>query len=196
VETYPNVEVPYYDVPGGNAPISMLTADRSTFAEKMPDPSTNFIGEAAFDLWLNKWNIEVMVWTDNHHQVPFGNKVATANVFGQNFNVWQSGSDAFAFVPDHNEQTGTVHILSTLRWLIRNGKIPASSTLTSAQFGGKCAPPPDRRCSTCPSTRTPRFRRGTTRPDSNAGRGCRRVMDRRTTESWRRQSDRSRQRRS
>jgi|SRR5215467_1516883 len=135
VETYPNVEVPYYDVPGGNAPISKLNADRSTFAEKMPDPSTNFIGEAAFDLWLNNWNIEVMVWTDNHRQVPFGHKVATANIFGQNFNVWQSGSDAFAFVLDHNEQTGTVHILSTLRWLIRNGKIPASSTITSAQFG-------------------------------------------------------------
>ena len=135
VETYPNVEVPYYALPGGNAPISQLSADRSSFAEKMPDSSTNFIGEAAFDLWLNNWNIEVMVWTDNHKQVPFGRQVATANFFGQNFNVWQSGSDAFAFVLDHNEQSGTVHILSTLRWLIKHGKIPSSSTITSAQFG-------------------------------------------------------------
>ena len=135
VETYPDVEVPYYDLPAGNAPISKLTADRSMFAETMPDPSTNFIGEAAFDLWLNNWSIEVMVWTDNHRQVPFGHKVATATFFGQNFDVWQSGSDAFAFVLDHNEQSGTVHMLSTLRWLIKHGKIPASSTLTSAQFG-------------------------------------------------------------
>jgi hypothetical protein len=135
VETYPNVEVPYYALPGGNAPISQLTADRSSFAETMPDSSTNFIGEAAFDLWLNNWNIEVMVWTDNHKQVPFGHKVATASFFGQNFDVWQSGSDAFAFVLDHNEQSGTVHILSTLRWLIKHGKIPSSSTITSAQFG-------------------------------------------------------------
>ena len=102
---------------------------------KAPEEAGVLIGEAAFDLWLNNWNIEVMVWTDNHRQVPFGHKVATATFFGQNFNVWQSGSDAFAFVLDHNEQSGTVHMLSTLRWLIKHGKIPASSTLTSAQFG-------------------------------------------------------------
>ena len=32
VETYPNVEVPYYDLPAGNAPISKLAADRIRFA--------------------------------------------------------------------------------------------------------------------------------------------------------------------
>jgi len=135
VETYPDVEVPYYRLPAGNAPISKLTADRSVFAEHMPPASTNYIAEAAYDLWLNNWSIEVMIWTDNHGQVPFGHQVGTASIFGQNFAVWQSGTDAFAFVLDHNEQSGTVHILSTLKWLQNHGKIGASATITSAQFG-------------------------------------------------------------
>jgi len=70
VKTYPSVQRNY-----PNRPYSTFSMLRSTFAEQMPS-SGDFIAEAAYDLWLNNYSIEVMMWFDNHRQVPAGNVIA------------------------------------------------------------------------------------------------------------------------
>ena len=103
VKTYPSVQRNY-----PNRPYSTFGMLRSTFAEQMPS-SGNYIAEAAYDLWLNNYSIEVMVWVDNHRQVPAGSVIAHVTFGGQKFAVWKSGSDFFSFALEGgNEHSGTV----------------------------------------------------------------------------------------
>ena len=130
VKTYPSVQRNY-----PHRPYSTFSMLRSTFAEKMPS-SGNFIAEAAYDLWLNNYSIEVMMWFDNHRQVPAGNVIAHVTFGGQKFSVWKSGNDFFSFkLEGGNEQSGTAHLYSALRWLVNHGQLSSSVTLTQVNFG-------------------------------------------------------------
>lgn len=130
VKTYPSVQRNY-----PNRPYSTFSMLRSTFAEQMPS-SGDFIAEAAYDLWLNNYSIEVMMWFDNHRQVPAGNVIAHVTFGGQNFSVWKSGNDFFTFkLEGGNEQSGTAHLYSALRWLVNHGQLSSSVTLTQVNFG-------------------------------------------------------------
>src|SRR2546426_494361 len=85
---------------------------------------------APFGLWHNNFNIEVMMWVDNHRQVPAGHVIATVDIFGQKFRVWQSGHDLFSFaLVGKRETSGKVHLLSALRWLVNHGLLSRSVTL-------------------------------------------------------------------
>ena len=130
VKTYPSVQRNY-----PSRPYSTFGMLRSTFAEKMPS-ARSFIGEAAYDLWLNNYSIEVMVWVDNHRQVPSGNIIAHVTIYGQKFAVWKGSSTQFSFALEGgNERSGTVHLLSALRWLVHHGQLSSSVTLTQVNFG-------------------------------------------------------------
>jgi hypothetical protein len=130
VKTYPSVQRNY-----PSRPYSTFGMLRSTFAERMPS-SRNFIGEAAYDLWLNNFSIEVMVWVDNHGQVPSGKIIAHATFYGQKFAVWKGSSKQFSFtLQGGNERSGTVHLLSALRWLVNHGQLSSSVTLAQVNFG-------------------------------------------------------------
>jgi hypothetical protein len=130
VKTYPSVQRNY-----PNRPYNTFSMLRSTFAEKMPS-SGNYIAEAAYDLWLNNYSIEVMVWVDNHRQRPAGDVIAHVTFGGQKFAVWKSGSDFFSFALEGgNEQSGTVRLLSALRWLVNHGQLSSDVTLTQVNFG-------------------------------------------------------------
>ena len=97
--------------------------------------SGNYIAEAAYDLWLNNNDIEVMVWVDNHRQVPAGSVIAHVSFGGQKFAVWKGGSTFTFALQGGNEQSGTVHLLSALRWLVNHGQMSSSVTLTQVNFG-------------------------------------------------------------
>src|SRR5215467_12612377 len=71
VKTYPSVQKTY-----NNRPYRSLHTLVSTFTQHMPTKHA-FIGEAAYDIWLNNYNIEVMMWVDNHGQRPAGRVIAT-----------------------------------------------------------------------------------------------------------------------
>jgi len=129
VKTYPSVQRNY-----PHRPYNTFGMLRSTFAEHMPS-SGNFIAEAAYDLWLNNNDIEVMVWVDNHRQVPAGSVIAHVTIYGQQFAVWKAGSTFTFALQGGNEHSGTVHLLSALRWLVHHGQISSSVTLTQVNFG-------------------------------------------------------------
>jgi hypothetical protein len=100
----------------------------------MPARYRNYIAEAAYDIWLNDWNIEVMAWTDNHGQDPAGNPVGTYRVYGVKWTLWKD-TGMFSFIRHGNKSHGMVHILSLLRILVARGYIKPSATVTDVEFG-------------------------------------------------------------
>jgi hypothetical protein len=133
IETYPCVQKNF-----SNVRVSSFRLIRNGFAESMPVNKTGLDAEAADDVWLNNYNIEVMIWVDNHGQRPSGDVVGHATIFGQRFAVWRSGS-YYAFVLNHNETTGRTHILASIRWLIHHGYLRAGVTLAQVNFGWEIA---------------------------------------------------------
>jgi hypothetical protein len=133
VETYPCVQKNY-----NNVPVSSLRLLRNGFTESMPANAKGLDAEAADDVWLNSYNIEVMIWVDNHGQRPAGNVIGHAMIFGQHFAVWRAGT-YYAFVLDHNETTGMTHVQASLKWLVSHGYIKSSATLTQVNFGWEIA---------------------------------------------------------
>jgi Glycosyl hydrolase family 12 len=130
VKTYPNVQENF------NEPrISSFHSITSTFAESSPHVG---IYEDAYDIWINgvagSGSTEVMVWTENFHQVPSGSVVASASFGGRGYKVWKSGS-YIAVVADSNFTSGSVDLLEIFDWIIAKGWIPASSTLGQICYG-------------------------------------------------------------
>jgi hypothetical protein len=139
VMVYPDAQNVYTLPSGDPDPLKNFGIIQSTFKERSPSVG-DF--EAAYDLWLNNWNTEVMIWVDNHGQTPAGNVVGTTTIYGQRFTVWssagQSGgypSGPFTFVLNKNEKGGRVHILSAFRVLEEMKLIPATSSLDDIEFG-------------------------------------------------------------
>jgi hypothetical protein len=132
VKTYPNAQENFNE-----KPISSFKSITSTFAET--DPHVG-IYEDAYDMWLNgvssSGSTEVMIWTNNFHQVPGGSQVTTASLDGRSYQVWKSGS-YIAFVAGANFTSGTMNLLEFYDWIIQQGWIPASSTLGQIDYGAE-----------------------------------------------------------
>jgi Glycosyl hydrolase family 12 len=116
-----------------------VTSLRSAFQQYMPSGQDNYIAEAAYDIWLNNWRTEVMIWVDNHRQVPLGQLDGTYDICGEKFQLWQDGPginayDAFV-LQGKQQNSGYAHILSALRILVARGDIPSDSTVTDLEFG-------------------------------------------------------------
>jgi len=148
VRTYPDVQQLFSDWCGTywnncatmtDTPISVLHLLRSTFTENM-HATAGTIAEAGYDIWLSDTpgSDEIMVWVDNARRGTGGAAViGHATIFGQPFTVLQYGGKGgeIIFSLNHNEQTGTVHILATLRWLQSHGYVPAGATVGQVDFG-------------------------------------------------------------
>jgi hypothetical protein len=132
VMTYPNVQHNFSSVP-----VSKFSIIRNGYAESMP-AGAGLDAEAADDIWLNNYKLEVMIWVDNHGQRPAGNIVGHATILGQHFSVWNGGT-TWTFLLDHNQAAGQTHILGALRWLISHRDIPADVTLAQVGFGWEIA---------------------------------------------------------
>jgi len=134
VKTYPCVQKNY-----NHRAYTSLKSLTSTFTESMPSAS-KLDAEAAYDLWLNNNDIEVMMWVDNHGQTPAGKVIATVNIWGQKFAVWQGSQNMYSFVLSGKQETaGKVHLLAALRWLVNHGHMSRSVTLTQVNFGWEIA---------------------------------------------------------
>jgi hypothetical protein len=132
VKTYPNVHEDFSE-----PAVASFRSISSTFAETSPHVG---IYEDAYDIWLNgvasSGSTEVMIWTENHGQVPSGSDLATVSFGGRSYQVWRTGS-YIAFVADTNFTAGTVDLLAIFHWLITAGWIPASSTLGQIDYGAE-----------------------------------------------------------
>lgn len=140
VLTYPDIGMMFGTAAGKKAaPVSSFNLIRNGFTESMPH-TKGMHAEAADDVWLNNWNIEMMIWVDNAgRSLAGGKRLGSAELFGQHFSVWKYGSSEFIFDLDHNETRGQTHILASIRWLQQHGYVPAGATMTAAQFGWEIA---------------------------------------------------------
>jgi hypothetical protein len=139
VLSYPDVQYILTLPDDQPAPLSGFTTITSSFSQSMPSDG-DF--EAAYDIWLNNWNTEVMIWTDNHGQQPAGAPVPAAVLDGQTWTLWAGNGKSggyptgpFSFVLDGNETSGTVNILATLDYLMSHGYIPTNSAINDVEYG-------------------------------------------------------------
>ncbi|MGH3329965.1 MAG: GH12 family glycosyl hydrolase domain-containing protein [Nocardioidaceae bacterium] len=137
VKTYPNVHKDFHNWSTGAEPrLSSFKTIRSTYAAASPRVG---IYNVAYDIWLNgvPGNREVMIWTDNHNQVPAGSKVAGGvSLSGHTWKVYAtSGNGYIAFVPSERIPHGTLRLKQMLNWLVAKGRVPARSTLGQICFG-------------------------------------------------------------
>ena len=130
VKTYPSVQENYT-----SPMVTSLRRLHSKFQQSMPSVR-DFDAEAAYDLWLNDYKIEVMVWVDNHGQRPAGHVVQHVTFYGQKFSLWQANNHFFSFkLAGKQETKGTIHLLTMLDWLIKQGYVSSSATLKQVNFG-------------------------------------------------------------
>jgi hypothetical protein len=104
------------------------------------------IYDVAYDIWLNgvatSTSNEVMIWTQNHKQVPPGSPVATRLTFpGSYTGTWNlyvaNANHYLAFVPANGQviPSGWVDVKSVLNYLVAQGRIPSGSTLGAVDYG-------------------------------------------------------------
>jgi hypothetical protein len=135
VKTYPSVQLDY-----PNPPLSGISKLSSSFDESMPPSGANYDAEAAYDIWLNNYKTEVMVWVDNHRQKPAGGIVAQTVVDGQPFGIYQGSSHMYSLVlTSAHETKGTMNLLAALYTLVNRGYISSSDTLKQVDFGWEVA---------------------------------------------------------
>jgi hypothetical protein len=137
VKTYPNVHRDYHNWSTGHEPrVRAFKTIRSRFGARTPGRG---IYNAAYDIWLNgvPGNREIMIWTDNHKQVPYGRRVARGLRFsGRTWKVFASEDNHYiAFVPRRRITHGRIDILARLRWLQRKGMVGRNATLGQICFG-------------------------------------------------------------
>ena len=112
VLTYPDTQKLFTkEGVGSPTPISKFHAIRGHYAVQVPKRGD---WEVAYDIWLDDWNIEVMIWLVNHGQTPAGDPIGKVHFYGQTFTVWRDSSKEppYTLVLDHNQYSGTVHIKS------------------------------------------------------------------------------------
>ena len=134
VETYPNTE---YDV-GGRAtpsttPISGYSSITSTFSEDYPSDGS---WDAAYDLWLNNWSIETMIWNQWSGAQAYWPGIATTSVTlgGVGYKFYDNGGELM-FFRDTQVASGSVDILAVYQWLVANGYVSASDVPTQLEYG-------------------------------------------------------------
>jgi hypothetical protein len=130
VETYPNSE---YDIGGRNNGLPTKTITQynsigSTFSEAFPTSGDSM--DAAYDLWLNNWGTEIMIWnewsgTNNYwgqcaepgpNQGDCGLTPAAVTLSGVPYHVLDLGGEII-FFRDSQVKSGSVDILAAFKYL-------------------------------------------------------------------------------
>jgi hypothetical protein len=131
VKTYPSVQDNF-----AHTPLTSLRVLTSSFAESMPPAAAAYDAEAAYDVWLDRYHDEVMVWVDNHGQQPEGIVSSEAVLSGQHFRVYRGNAHMVSLVLSGTHETsGSVNLLLTLRWLVDHGYVGGTASLTQVDFG-------------------------------------------------------------
>jgi hypothetical protein len=140
VVSFPNTGADYNE-----KPLSSYQSIVSSFSETSPGAGASRQNnyDTGFDLWLNHWNNEIMIQTDNYGSQSVGTCpfIARATFGGsdgvpvQHWGLCQFGSELIWQLTPGHERTGSVDILSMLTWLEDARYLPAGSTVTAFSYG-------------------------------------------------------------
>lgn len=130
VKSYPHAE---YDF---NRSLSAIGRISSSFNVSVPGSG---VYNTAYDIWLNNYAYEVMLWMNEKSAGPLGSYSQTVSVGGYTWRLY-SGSNGsntvYSFVNTGQSSSGTVDVLAALNWLQHNGWFGGSTaTLGNVQFG-------------------------------------------------------------
>jgi hypothetical protein len=135
VETYPDTE---YDVGGRDngtptKTIAEYNTITSTFSEAFPSEGS---WDAAYDLWLNNWGTEIMIWnewtgTQLYWPTP-GAQAVTLN--GVPYHFLNNGGELM-FFRDTMVKSGSVDILAAMKWLVSQGLVKSTDVPTQLEYG-------------------------------------------------------------
>jgi hypothetical protein len=136
VETYPNTEYVVSGIGGGwsgsKKTISQYNKIMSTYNESFPTDSSM---DAAYDLWLNNWGTEIMVWNEVHGSNAYwltqGISIKVAKVAYQFINF----GDEFVFIRKAQNKAGSVNLLAAMRYLVNHGLVKGSDVPTQLEYG-------------------------------------------------------------
>ena len=139
VKAYPNVHRDYNSQPL----ISSIPLISVAFAGTAWNSG---IYDVAFDIWTRNYQKEIMIWTENHNQLPGGSRVVSnLSISGYTWDLWQSGTSYFAFAPPLDQATGkpqnrtiasgTFDVKAFLTYLIATGKLASNSKLQQLDYG-------------------------------------------------------------
>lgn len=142
VKAYPNVHLDIDNLDG--APISNYTTITTTFAASAPHAG---IYDVAYDIWLNGvgWGggtTEVMIWTENRGQVPLGDLVSPAAMFGDEaYDVYRytstsdGGVHVISLLSTTVQTAGSVDLKEILNWIVGKGWLERGATINQIGYG-------------------------------------------------------------
>lgn len=125
-------------------PLSSMTSIPSTFNVTTPDgggtvPANGKQWNAAYDLWLDNFGTEVMVWnnwTANWQYWYNTYKGEIATIDGVNYYAYRNAnSTAMWFIRQDVTNQGSVDLASVLRWAVGKGWIKNTQTLGEIEYG-------------------------------------------------------------
>jgi hypothetical protein len=95
--------------------------------------------ETAYDIWDSNNADEIMLWLNKTGPIgPIGSYVTNVSVGGFNWNVykgWNGANNVFSFLNTGRSTSGSVDILSVLKWLENTEHWIGNVTLGNVQFG-------------------------------------------------------------
>jgi len=133
VKTYPNVYRAF-----AATPLTAYHTIRAAYGHANPGQG---IYEDTFDIWFNGvarwWATEIMIWTDNHGQIPPGSVLARVTLGGQRYVVFKSRGPGgtISFVAVRNSAQGTLNLLSFFDWVIARHWMSARAQLRQVAYG-------------------------------------------------------------
>lgn len=162
--TYPSTTFNYYQL-GTPVPaaydLNNITSLTSDYDETMPPSADKYTAESAYDIWLNNWATEVMVWTDVHYQgvdcggpawTPecSGSKLlGTFTIGGEQWSLYDNGGGINGFymwIPANSgaldavhQPSGTVDLKAMLAQTAVSGGFTSAAPLTQIGFGWEVA---------------------------------------------------------
>jgi len=134
VQTYPDTE---YDVGGRNSPsttpISAWNSIASTFSENFPSAGG---WDAGYDLWLNNWSTEIMIWNQWAGSQSYwpGRATISLTLDGVGYKFFKNGGELM-FFRDTQTSSGSVDILAAFQWLASQGLVKSSAVPTQLEYG-------------------------------------------------------------
>jgi hypothetical protein len=126
-----------------NIPLSTMTTIPTTFDVTTPSgggavtPNSKQ-WNAAFDLWLDNFGTEVMVWNNwtMNWQYWYNNyNGVVANIDGVNYNAYTNGSGGLWFIRQSVTNKGSVDLASVLRWAVNKGWLKNTQVLNEIEYG-------------------------------------------------------------
>ena len=129
VKSYPNAGLPV------NRTLSSLSSVRSSFNVTVPGSGAY---TTAYDIWAGNNAYEIMLWMNKTGAVgPLGTAQGNLTLGGHSWTVYKGSNDAnavFSFVRTSNTSSGSVDILSLMKWIQGQGWY-GNVTLGNVQFG-------------------------------------------------------------